>query len=288
MHTMERYFSGAETVEPTDSMAEGLMRSMLELSRRVVRDPRDYDARAGIMWAGSLSHNSLTGCGRGGRGRIGDWASHQLEHELSGMFDVTHGAGLAAVWGAWSRYVMDAAPERFARFARAVMGVDTPGSDEETALAGIRAFEHFLRSIGIKTSYEDGLTTLSLDENALREALEQNPDQVKDAFTKSKENGAASDGLMASIQKVTDRYAATTGDVKGILIEKAGSQYSPTAALDNTLLNQMKEIDEQIEKWQDKMSNKVDYYTNKFTQLEVLIQQMNSQSSTLSGLMGGY
>ena len=67
-HTMERYFSGAETVEPTDSMAEGLMRSMLELSRRVVRDPRDYDARAGIMWAGSLSHNSLTGCGRGGRG----------------------------------------------------------------------------------------------------------------------------------------------------------------------------------------------------------------------------
>ena len=74
---------------------------------------------------------------------------------------------------------------------------------------------------------------------------------------------------------MTDRYAATTGDVKGILIEKAGSQYSPTAALDNTLLNQMKEIDEQIEKWQDKMSNKVDYYTNKFTQLEVLIQQMN-------------
>ena len=74
-----------------------------------------------------------------------------------------------------------------------------------------------------------------------------NPDQVKDAFTKSKENGAASDGLMASIQKVTDRYAATTGDVKGILIEKAGSQYSPTAALDNYTLNQMKEIDEQIE-----------------------------------------
>ena len=124
--------------------------------------------------------------------------------------------------------------------------------------------------------------------SALREALETNPDQVRDAFTKSKDNGAATDGLMTMIQKVTDRYAATTGDVKGILIEKAGSQYSPTAALDNTLLNQMKEIDEQIEKWQDKMSNKVDYYTNKFTQLEVLIQQMNSQSSTLSGLMGGY
>ncbi|EHM43501.1 flagellar hook-associated protein 2 protein [Flavonifractor plautii ATCC 29863] len=146
----------------------------------------------------------------------------------------------------------------------------------------------FLRSIGIKTSYEDGLTTLSLDENALREALEQNPDQVKDAFTKSKENGAASDGLMASIQKVTDRYAATTGATKGILIEKAGSKYSPSAALNNTLLEQMKDIDKQVDKWQSKMSDKVDYYTNKFTQLEMLIAQMNSQSSSLAGMMGGY
>lgn len=146
----------------------------------------------------------------------------------------------------------------------------------------------FLRSIGIKTSYEDGLTTLSLDENALREALEQNPDQVKDAFTKSKENGAASDGLMASIQKVTDRYAATTGATKGILIEKAGSKYSSSAALNNTLLEQMKDIDKQVDKWQAKMSDKVDYYTNKFTQLEMLIAQMNSQSSSLAGMMGGY
>lgn len=146
----------------------------------------------------------------------------------------------------------------------------------------------FLRSIGIKTSYEDGLTTLSLDENALREALEQDPDQVKDAFTKSKENGAASDGLMASIQKVTDRYAATTGATKGILIEKAGSKYSPSAALNNTLLEQMKDIDKQVDKWQAKMSDKVDYYTNKFTQLEMLIAQMNSQSSSLAGMMGGY
>jgi len=146
----------------------------------------------------------------------------------------------------------------------------------------------FLRSIGIKTSYEDGLTTLSLDENALREALEQNPDQVKDAFTKSKENGAASGGRMASIQKVTDRYAATTGATKGILIEKAGSKYSPSAALNNTLLEQMKDIDKQVDKWQAKMSDKVDYYTNKFTQLEMLIAQMNSQSSSLAGMMGGY
>lgn len=146
----------------------------------------------------------------------------------------------------------------------------------------------YLRSIGINTSYSDGLTTISLDESALRSALENDLDGVRDAFTKSKENGAATDGLMTSIQKVTDKYAATTGATKGILIEKAGSQYAPTAALDNTMLDKMKDIDTEIEKWQDKMSNKVDYYTNKFTQLEMLINQMNSQSSALSGLMGGY
>lgn len=145
-----------------------------------------------------------------------------------------------------------------------------------------------LRSIGIKTSYSEGLTTIDFDEAALREALETNPDQVKDIFTRTEDNGASSDGLMVSIQKITDRYAKTTGSVKGILIEKAGSKYSPTAALDNAFLNQMEEIDEQIKSWQSKMSDQVDYYTNKFTQLELLIQQMNSQSSTLAGLMGGY
>lgn len=146
----------------------------------------------------------------------------------------------------------------------------------------------YLRSIGLSTSYEDGLTTITLDESKLKAALESDLDGVRDAFTKSKEYGATSDGLMASIQKVTDRYAATTGATKGILIEKAGSKYSPTAALDNSMLDKMNEIDKQISSWQSKMSDKVDYYTNKFTQLELLINQMNSQSSTLSGLMGGY
>lgn len=146
----------------------------------------------------------------------------------------------------------------------------------------------FLRSIGISTSYSDGLTTLTLDENALRQALETNPDQVRDAFTKSEEGGAATDGLMASIQKVTDRYAATTGATKGILIEKAGSQYSPTSALNNTMLSKIQDVDDEIERWQGKLSDQVDFYTNKFTQLEMLINQMNSQSSALAGLMGGY
>ena len=144
-----------------------------------------------------------------------------------------------------------------------------------------------LRSIGISTSYSDGLTTLTFDEQTFRQALESDPDKVQEAFTKSKDNGAATDGLMTSIQNIIDRYASTTGDPKGILIEKAGSKYSPTAALDNTMLNQMQDVEDQISEWQDKMSDKVDYYTNKFTQLELLINQMNSQSSALSGLLGG-
>lgn len=145
----------------------------------------------------------------------------------------------------------------------------------------------YLRSIGINTNYEDGLTTISLDEAALREALASDPEGVKNAFTKSTKNGAATNGLMASIQEVTDKYAATTGATKGILIEKAGSQYSPATALDNDILDKMEDIDEEIAEWQDKMSDKVDYYTNKFTQLELLINQMNSQSSALAGLTGG-
>ena len=164
-HTMERYFSGPETVEPTDSMAEGLMRAVIEAAPKAVKNPQDYDARACIMWASSLSHNNLTGSGRDGNGRVGDWACHQLEHELSGMFDVTHGAGLAALFGAWARYVMPSAPGRFARFARNVMGVSGP-DDEKAALAGIEAYEAFLRGIGMPTSLRElglALTDEQLD-----------------------------------------------------------------------------------------------------------------------------
>lgn len=156
------------------------------------------------------------------------------------------------------------------------------------AVTGGGSDSDYLRSIGISTSYEEGLTTITLDEAKLRTALETDLAGVQDAFTKSEEYGADSDGLMASIQKITDRYAATTGSVKGILIEKAGSKYSPTAALDNTMLDKMEEIEKQISSWQSKMSDKVDYYTNKFTQLEMLINQMNSQSSALASLTGGY
>src|SRR5699024_4487279 len=111
--TMERYFTNGGSMEITDSMAEALMRTVITNAKILHDDPQNLDARAEIMWAGSLSHNGLTGCGNDG----GDWASHMLEHELGGMFDVAHGAGLAAVWGSWARYVVDHCLERFVRFA---------------------------------------------------------------------------------------------------------------------------------------------------------------------------
>lgn len=151
-HTIERYFSGPETVEPTDSIGEGVMRTVIDAAPRVLKNPKNYEARAAILWAGSLSQNDLTGCGKGGIGRVGDWASHQIEHELSGMFDVTHGAGLASIWGGWSRYVMPEAPARFARFARNVMSVADTGDDTQTALEGIEALERFFTSLNMPTT----------------------------------------------------------------------------------------------------------------------------------------
>lgn len=151
MHTMERYFSLDDDMDVTDGIAESILRTVKETAPVVLAHPSDYHARAQIMWAGSLAHNDLTGCGT-----TGDWATHMLEHELSGMFDVAHGAGLAAVWGSWARYVLHENPTRFARFAVNVMGVRNDfKSAEHTALAGIEAMEAFYRSIGMPTSIHE-------------------------------------------------------------------------------------------------------------------------------------
>ena len=143
MHTMERFFNQAENMELTDNISIALMRTVMKYAKVLLDDPNNYNARAEIMWAGSLSHNDLTGCGAEG----GDWATHNMEHEMGGMFDVAHGAGLGAVWGAWARYVYKDLPERFATFATRVMGVEPGADDEETALKGIEAFEDFLASV---------------------------------------------------------------------------------------------------------------------------------------------
>ena len=145
MHTMERYFSHDDDMDFTDALAEALLRSMKENAFKVLADPEDYRARAQVMWGGSVAHNDLTGCGL-----TGDWATHELEHELSGMFDVTHGAGLAAIWPSWARYVYKENVSRFVRFAVNVMDVPNDFTDPEgTALKGIEAMERFYHAIGM-------------------------------------------------------------------------------------------------------------------------------------------
>lgn len=151
MHTMERYLNHSTNMEMTDGISEALIRTVMKSSRILKQDPTNYEARAEVMWAGSLSHNGLTGCGTDG----GDWASHQLEHELGGMFDVAHGAGLAAVWGSWARYVYKDRADRFAKLAENVLMVPHDDTPEKTALAGIEAMEDYYRSVDMPTSLRE-------------------------------------------------------------------------------------------------------------------------------------
>lgn len=167
MHTMERYFNRSENMEMTDGISEHLLRTVMKNAKILMNEPDNYQARAEVMWAGSLSHNGLTGCGTGG----GDWASHQLEHELGGMFDVAHGAGLAAVWGSWARYVMDAEPERFAKFAVNVMGVEPEAEKLKTAQKGIEAMEDFYRALDMPVCIGD--MGIELTEEQMRELAEK-------------------------------------------------------------------------------------------------------------------
>ena len=151
MHTLERYFIPNTRNQITDEIAEGVLRVVIENGKKGLENPTDYDAMSEIMWAGSLSHNGLTGCGTGG----GDWACHQLEHELGGVYNVTHGAGLAAIWGSWARYVYEVNPERFAQFATNVFDIPCGTDYKETALAGIEAMENFFRSVEMPTSLHE-------------------------------------------------------------------------------------------------------------------------------------
>lgn len=151
MHTMERYFTSAGNMELTDGIAEALLRTVIKNALILIEDPKNYEARAEVMWAGSLSHNGLTGCGNGGD----DFATHRIEHEISGMFDVSHGAGLAAIWGSWARYVLDDCLPRFKQFATNVWNVEDSGDCREVALEGIARTEDFFKSIGMPISLND-------------------------------------------------------------------------------------------------------------------------------------
>jgi alcohol dehydrogenase YqhD (iron-dependent ADH family) len=151
-HIMERYFTREPHVEVTDELCEGTMRAVIRNARKVFSGgSSDYDARAEIMWAGSLAHNNLLGAGR-----EGDWASHNIEHELSALYDLAHGAGLSIIFPAWMQYNIQVDAPRMARFAAKVWGVDGAFYDyEQAAREGIFRMKNFFRSIGLPVSFKD-------------------------------------------------------------------------------------------------------------------------------------
>lgn len=148
MHTLERYFSLPTYMPLTDEIAEGLLKSVIKAGKAAMENPNDYDARATLMWAGSLSHNDLTGAGKNVF-----MPCHQLEHEISGMYDfVAHGAGLVAVFPAWAKYVCKYDIDKFCRFAKNVWDIEIDKENpEKTAFEGIAATEDFFKSLGMPT-----------------------------------------------------------------------------------------------------------------------------------------
>ncbi len=146
-----------------------------------------------------------------------------------------------------------------------------------------------LSKIGISVSFSssDNATSITLDENKLREALANDPDEVEELFTRTGESGVSTNGIMQGMKTQLNRYAGLTGSTKGILIQQAGTPLNSLSLLDNQWQKEIDNIGTQIEKWQDKLSSQVDRYTSMFTRLELLINQMNSQSSTLAGMLGG-
>lgn len=151
MHICERYFSNTSGVEVTDRLCEALLLTMIKETPVALKEPTNYDARANIMWAGMLAHNDICGVGR-----TQDWASHGIEHELSTLYDVAHGAGLAVVAPAWMKYVMTKNTNKFLQFAVRVWGCQMDFEHpEKTMLEGIERFEKFLKSIGMPTTLKE-------------------------------------------------------------------------------------------------------------------------------------
>lgn len=154
-HTMERYFSNTEEVKLTDKIGEGILLTVYQEVPKVLKNPHDYEARANLMWAGSLSHNGLTGTGR-----LSDFPVHKISHELSALFDATHGASLTAIWGTWARYVIKKHVSKFAQIAVNVFGIDPNFENlEETALLGIDAWDKWCSKIGMPITLKElGIT----------------------------------------------------------------------------------------------------------------------------------
>lgn len=143
-HILERYFTNTTEVEVTDRLCEALLLTMLKEGPRVIEDPKNYEARANIMWAGMLAHNNVCGVGR-----QQEWTTHAIEHELSALYDVTHGAGLAVLFPAWMKKTLSHDPKRYAQLATRVFGISHNGNDTETGLAGICALQDYFTALGM-------------------------------------------------------------------------------------------------------------------------------------------
>ncbi len=151
IHVCERYFSNTKEVEITDRLCEAVLKTMIYETPRVMENPDHYEARANIMWAGMLAHNNVCGVGR-----VQDWASHHIEHELSALYDVTHGAGLAVIAPVWMRYVLEKNPDKLVQFAVRVWDIPLDKENPRaTALKGIGAFEGFLKQIGMPSGFQE-------------------------------------------------------------------------------------------------------------------------------------
>ena len=150
-HIFERYFTNTTDVEVTDRLCEAILLTMIKETPEAIANPTDYGARANILWAGMVAHNDICGVGR-----EQDWSSHMIEHELSGLYDVAHGAGLAVICPAWMKYVMHHDIQRFAQLAVRVWGCQmNEANPEETAKEGIQRFEEFLKLIGMPTTFAE-------------------------------------------------------------------------------------------------------------------------------------
>jgi alcohol dehydrogenase YqhD (iron-dependent ADH family) len=183
MHTMERYFSKYEDMTLTDAISEALLRTVKDAVLVVLEHPEDYRNRAQIMWASSLAHNDLTELGLDK-----DFATHKMEHELSALFGVTHGAGLAAIWPSWARYVKDKHLSRFVRFAVNVMGIENDfAHPDETAEKGIRAVEEFYHKIGMPINIHELL------------GREITTDEIEEMVNKCSRDGTITLGAMEVI-----------------------------------------------------------------------------------------
>lgn len=169
-HIQERYFSNTTGVDLTDGIAETIMRNVIQNALRLKENPNDYDARANVMWAGTLAHNGLCG-----NGKVEDWSSHRLEHEISALYDVAHGAGLAVMVPAWMTFVAKKNPHKVREFAVKVMGIEAEGKSDEMVIAeGIEALKAFYHSIDLTTSMRELTGVENPDIEALVKSLNGN------------------------------------------------------------------------------------------------------------------